>query len=230
MDYTEDFVGGTSELKNLNSKVTFFHYITNYSDKEKNQLLNLIQYGGLTIIPILIILKLMKFYIPHEDPFKSSIEISVEVILQLLIILVAFFLIHKLVLYVPTYSQLDYDSFSLLSGVLPLFFLMFTLDTKISEKLNILFDRLLITLGIKKEQFTENENNNNNNNNNNNQHLGQNVGSETSDRLIGGFPTKRDPTPPMNTTMVNNMMPQPSPEMYEMNEPVAANEGLGSMF
>ena len=168
----------------------------------------------------------MKTYVPQEDPFKSSTELLVEVILQLLIILVAFFIIHKLILYVPTYSKLDYDSFSILSGVLPLFFLMFTLDTKVSEKLNILFDRLLITLGIKKNPYNEQ----NEEKNNTSQNKDKISGSETQDRLIGGFPTKRDPSPPSMNTSLNNMLPQSGNEIYEMNEPVAANEGVGSMF
>ena len=226
MSECEEQIGGDDLKDSLNSKTSFFQYITTFSSKEKNQLLNLIQYGGLTIIPILIILKLMKMYVPQEDPFKSSTELVVEVLLQLLVIIVSFFVIHKLVLYVPTYSKLEYDSFSLLSGVLPLFFLMFTLDTKVSEKLNILFDRLLITLGIKKEPYQNKKESLQNETPNNS----QGMQSETQDRLIGGFPTKRDPTPPTMNTSLNSMLPQSGNEMYELNEPMAANETCGSMI
>ena len=152
------YVGGrkntsTSSLKY--GKGPFLTYITSFSEKEKNTLLNLVQYGGLSILPLLIVLKLMKLYVPSDDPFKSSTEILIEVVVQIIAILVAFYFIHKLVLYVPTYSKLEYEHISLLAGVLPLFFLMFTLDTKLSEKLNILFDRLLMTIGLKKEPMVE---------------------------------------------------------------------------
>jgi hypothetical protein len=114
-------------------------------------MLNIAQYCGISIIPLLAVLKIMKIYMPVNNPLKPTSELVFEVILQLVMILVAFFFIHKFVLYFPTYSQVNYENFSLLSGMLPLLFLMFTLDTKISEKLNVLFDRLLGMIGIIKE-------------------------------------------------------------------------------
>jgi|TARA_B110000285_G_scaffold232363_1_gene303248 hypothetical protein len=133
------------------SHLSFVEYITSFTSKEKSQLLNLIQYGGLSVLPLLIILKLMKIYIPDEDPFKPTTEILFEIVIQIITIIGALFITHKIILYFPTYSNLDYDNFSLLSALLPLFFLMFTLDTKISNKLNSLFDRLLVALGISKD-------------------------------------------------------------------------------
>ncbi len=211
-DNTDTFIGG-NEIKNT----SFFEYITSFNTKEKNQLLNLLQYGGLCVIPLLIVLKLMKQYIPTSDPFKSSTELLIEVIIQLLVVIVAFFFVHKLVLYVPTYSKVDYDNISLLSMILPLFFLMFTLDTNISEKLNILFDRLLIMIGIKKEGMEEK----NHENDENRPQLTQNsvgqCGSQTplvnppvfENRLIDGHPTKRE----VDTTMTSQMMPQGGNDM-----------------
>lgn len=141
--------GGSSE------NTSFMTYMTSFSSKEQSQLMNLLQYGGLCIIPLLALLKLMKAYIPNEpSQLKPTTELIIEVVLQLTVIIVAFFFIHKMVVYLPTYSQQEYDSYSLMSGIIPLFFLMFTLDTKISEKMNTLFDRLLSVLGIVKEPMT----------------------------------------------------------------------------
>lgn len=152
-DPDEDFdniqSGGSSE------NTSFMTYMTSFSSKEQSQLMNLLQYGGLCIIPLLALLKLMKAYIPNEpSQLKPTTELIIEVVLQLTVIIVAFFFIHKMVVYLPTYSQQEYDSYSLMSGIIPLFFLMFTLDTKISEKMNTLFDRLLSVLGIVKEPMT----------------------------------------------------------------------------
>ncbi len=150
----ETFMGGSMKRQ------SFFDYISTITSREKTQLFNLVQYGGLSVVPILIVLKLMKLYVPDEDPFKSSTELLLEVVLQLVVIVIAFFFIHKLVLYVPTYSKIDYDKFSLLTAILPLFFLMFTLDTKISAKLNVLFDRVLLLVGLKKEGYHDEEEDN----------------------------------------------------------------------
>ena len=144
-------IGGSDNSK------SFIDYITSFSATEKAQVMNLLQYCGIAVLPLLAVLKFMKIYMPISNPLKPTSELVFEVIVQLIVILVSFFFIHKLVLYFPTYSQVNYENFSLLSGMLPLLFLMFTLDTKISEKLNVLFDRLLTMVGLVKEPFDEEE-------------------------------------------------------------------------
>ena len=222
--------GGSFRKSAVSKKVSFFSYLTTFSSKEKSQLFNLLQYSGLSIIPLLIVLKLMKLYIPIEDPFKSSSELLIEVVIQLVIIILTLFFVHKLVLYIPTYSKMEYDQFSLLSGILPLLFLMFTLDTKLSDKLTTLFDRLLMALGIKKEPFSEGTESKTQTNQNTSTTVAQN-GANTSleNRLIDGFPTKRDPPSFMSdmSSSYNSMLPQGGNEMMPMNEPAAANEVLG---
>lgn len=151
-----------AQLGGGDSDKSFVEYITSFSPTEKSQIMNLVQYCGIAILPLLTVLKLMKNYMPINNPLKPSSELIFEVIVQLIVILVSFFFVHKLVLYVPTYSQVNYEKISLLSGMLPLLFLMFTLDTKISEKLNVLFDRLLEMLGLLKEPLDEDEQNENN--------------------------------------------------------------------
>jgi len=210
---------------------SFVDYITSFTSTEKAQIMNLLQYGGLLVIPILGLLKLMKLYIPNDpSQLKATSELIIEVVLQLSVIIVAFFFIHKLVVYVPTYSQVDYDNFSLMSGMLPLFFLMFTLDTKISEKMNTLFDRLLGALGLIKEPMTTKKEQ---------KRGGVDTNSdETTEisRLVDSFPTKRDPPSFMKEEMPN-MMPQggnnggsenAGPENFSnFDGPSAANEFIG---
>ena len=170
MDASPNQIGGGFE------QASFMSYMTSFSSKEQSQLLNLLQYGGLSIIPILTLLKIMKIYLPNEpSQLKPTTELIIEVVLQLTIIIVAFFFIHKLVVYLPTYSQEGYDSYSLMSGILPLFFLMFTLDTKISEKLNTLFDRLLNILGVIKEPYCGGNQSSENHNKNNNDYIAEPV-------------------------------------------------------
>lgn len=136
-------------------KPGFVEYITTISSNEKSQMLNLVQYGGLAILPLLVLLKLMKMYIPPEDPNKGSTELVIEVVLQLSFMLLALLMIHKLILFVPPYSKMEYGNVNMITIVLPLFFLMFAMDTNVSEKLNTLFDRLLLAVGLKKEAFED---------------------------------------------------------------------------
>jgi hypothetical protein len=231
---TETFHGGAKRQQSTN--MSFVDYITTFSSKEKTQILNMFQYGAISIVPLLVLLKLMKMYIPSEDPFKPTTDILVEVIIQLIVILVALFLIHKVIMYFPTYSKMEYDSISLLGFVMPIFFIMFTLDTKISEKLNILFDRLLIALGIKKEPME----------NIKHETTTKTVGTNGTppefsqhnaslpNRLLPGNGTQRELV--VDSNALSNMSPQgPSGFQGEMvdidNGPMAANEVLGgSLF
>lgn len=219
--------------KKVFREMSFFDYITTLSSSEKSQILNMVQYGGLSVIPLLVVLKFMKLYVPEEDPYKSSTEILIEVVLQLIVILVALFFIHKLVVYVPTYSNTEYEKVCLLTVILPLFFLMFTLDTKVSEKLNILFERLLVMIGLKKEGMEEAER----------------VGGESTTRVVENSPHHHQPPPslpqqhanpvldnPTQRGMTDSMIPQGGGMQENMQvdmmnnvEPMASN-AFGSPF
>jgi hypothetical protein len=139
--------------------------MTSFTTEEKGQLLNMVQYCGLSIVPLLTALKLMKMYLPDNNSLKPTTDLIIEITLQLIITILVFFFIHKFILYFPTYSKIEYDNVTLLSALMPLLFLMFTLDTKISNKLNTLFDRLLNSLGIISipEETGENEKSENSN-------------------------------------------------------------------
>ena len=229
--------GSQQKLLNNNStlnggmelKSSFFEYITSISSNEKAQMLNMLQYGGLAILPLLVLLKFMKMYVPEEDPLKGTPELVIEILLQLGFILLAFFFIHKLIYYVPTYSAVEYGNLNLLSLIVPVFFLMFALDTNVGSKLNVVFDRLLVTLGIKKENMcNQNEKNNEtttsqagiSTTNIKNQHSYGMNDNAMADRMIGGHTTQREP-----------VVQQQQPSMMMPIEPMAANDGgFGSPF
>lgn len=230
----------------IKSQPSFFEYITSFSSYEKSQLFNLFQYGGLIIIPIMIVLKIMKMYVPLEDAFKSTTDILIEVILQLVAIILSFFFINKLVLYVPTYSNVEYDKISLLSTILPLFFLIMTLDTKLGEKMNILFDRLLEVLGIKKEGYENCDKKDVSSRPKSTQNTIQQVGANTmlpnapqptmdinmqndliDNRILRGQTPQRDN--PVQTIGISNTNGENDYSMIMDNEPEPAN-AFGSIF
>ncbi len=132
-------------------KESFFSYIFSLSSTEKNEMINLIQYILLAIIPVTILLKLMKTYIPLDNPKKASIEILIEVVLQLVIIFAAFWFIHKMIMFIPTYSASPYPRLNVIQLVIPVFFLLICMKTSISEKVSILLERVLIAVGLMKE-------------------------------------------------------------------------------
>ena len=134
---------------------SFFNYMFSLNPNEKNDLLNMMQYSILVIIPIIVILKLMKKYIPSENDKKASIEILIELVLQLIIIFGSFWFIHKLVTFLPTYSTSPYPHFNVLQVIIPVTFILFSMNSTISEKATILLNRVLVAAGLVKENYCD---------------------------------------------------------------------------
>jgi hypothetical protein len=142
----DSFIGGSTQG-------SFVSYMFSMSDGEKVELINMFQYIILAIIPIILVVKLMKNYIPPVSNTKASVEVAVELIVQLVILVSFLFLIHKLILFIPTYTKQNYPSIQFFPVLLPLLFILFTLDKNMSEKGQILLQRGLVLLGINKENF-----------------------------------------------------------------------------
>ena len=139
----------------LSSGKSFLNHMSTITESDKFNMMNMTQYALLAIIPIAAVLKLFKMFIPLEDPTKGSLELSIEVVGQVVAIMVALFFVHKLVTYFPTYSKKAYESMNLVSLVLPLMFILLTLDTTLGDKVNILLERVMNALGIQREYFTQ---------------------------------------------------------------------------
>ena len=125
------------------SKPGFFKHVFNFDSDSKAEMLNIIQYAILALIPIIILNKLMQKYIPEADEEKGSLEISAEVLLQVIIIVLGIFFVDRLVTFVPTYSGMNYLSFSITQIIIAALMILLSLQTKLGEKVSILFDRVM---------------------------------------------------------------------------------------
>jgi hypothetical protein len=95
------------------------------------------------IIPVVALNKLVQAYIPDIDFEKSTLELSVEIALQVMIMFVGIVIIHRGITYFPTYSGFKYEDVSITSVVLAFLILMLSVQTKLGMKVNILYDRVL---------------------------------------------------------------------------------------
>ena len=125
------------------SKPGFFKHVFNFDSDSKAEMLNIIQYALLALIPIIILNKLMQKYIPEADEEKGSLEISAEVLLQVIIIVLGIFFVDRLVTFVPTYSGIKYLDFSVTTVVIATLLILLSLQTKLGEKVSLLFDRVM---------------------------------------------------------------------------------------
>lgn len=122
----------------------FFKTVFNVDEDSKAEMFNLLQYMIIAIIPCVIILKVVRILVPEEDESKGSIEIVAEIVAQIAFMAIAMYFSNKAIRYVPTYSGYNYvGSTDLISFALPFMVLLFTMQTKIGAKVNILFERLI---------------------------------------------------------------------------------------
>ena len=216
------------ELKQIGGNGgSFISYMFSLNEGEKIELVNLFQYVLLAIIPILLVVKLMSTYIPDVDYKKGTVEITVEVVIQLVLLFGLFFFIHKLILFIPTYSKQPYPSINFFAIALPLVFTLFTLDKTIGEKSSILLQRVFVMLGISKENFDgadlkELEESQ--------QQVNTNTGMQVSGQQMNP-PQMSNPSstgiyePPVRKS--DRGQPQIQTQQYGISEPLASNEVLG---
>jgi hypothetical protein len=124
-------------------KMGFFEYVFNFDDENKNNIMNMLQYTVLSIIPVILILKLTKNIFPEEDDTKGSLEITAESIGQLLVIMLGIWFTNKIIQFIPTYSGEAYHKFNEITFILPFMIILATMQTKLGAKFNILTNRVM---------------------------------------------------------------------------------------
>lgn len=148
----------TSEIITTTStKTGFFGHVFNFDDATKTMLLNLFQYVGLAIIPVIVLNKTIQKYFPPEDHKKPSLEIGAEVLGQLVILILGIILIHRIITFVPTYSKKEYPTINLFCVLVVFLIILFSLQTKIGKKVNILVERVYdyFGTGVEKKPIDE---------------------------------------------------------------------------
>ena len=63
------------------SKKNFFKHVFNFEDESKAEMLNIVQYTLIAIIPMVLLNKSIQKYVPEADDQKSSLEVLAEIII-----------------------------------------------------------------------------------------------------------------------------------------------------
>ena len=132
---------------NTVKKSSFASHVLNFDENTKNELTNIVQYILLAIIPVLMLNKIIENLIPQFDESKGSLEVLIEVVAQMSLTLLAVFLIHRVITFIPTYSKTEHKTVSIVTLLL----VLLLVNNEIRAKLNLLFDRVSEKLGNKKE-------------------------------------------------------------------------------
>jgi hypothetical protein len=124
------------------TKRTFFTHVFDMSREANGEIMNVTQYALLGIIPVLVLNKLIQRFVPEADSENSSIELLIEILLQVVVMFVGVLFIHRIITYVPTYSGFRYEHLTLTNVILAFLIIVLSLQTKLGIKVNILYDRL----------------------------------------------------------------------------------------
>jgi hypothetical protein len=127
----------------ISSNLGFFKHVFNFDNDSKADILNIIQYAMIAIIPMVILNKTMQNYVPEADDQKGSIELLAEIIIQTISMFIGILLIHRMITYIPTYSGEKYPEFNVVYIILAALMITLSLQTKLGEKVSILWDRIL---------------------------------------------------------------------------------------
>jgi hypothetical protein len=224
---------------------SFFKHVFNFDDDSKSEILNILQYSLIAIIPIVILNKTMQKYVPESDDKKSSLEVTAEVVIQIIVMFIGLLLIHRIITYIPTYSGAAYPEFHIVYIILAILMITMSLQTKLGEKVSILVDRV-------SELWNGKQDNKKKNGKNGNVKVSQPISGQPMSGYTDGTAISSLPTYDVAQGSQNTMAPQQLPNydaMYRqdntplvgaatpggvegmgMMEPMAANAVLGGGF
>jgi hypothetical protein len=124
-------------------KKSFLGHVFSTTDDSKSEMLNVVQYATMGVVPIVILNKLVQRFIPEADSEKSSLELGIEIFLQLTVMFLGVIFIHRTISYMPTYSGYKYEDLSLTNVILMFLIIVLSIQTKLGIKAGILTDRVL---------------------------------------------------------------------------------------
>jgi len=129
--------------KATSGKPGFFKHVFNFNDDSKSEMMNIVQYAVLALIPVIIINKAMQKFVPEADEEKGSPELLAEIVGQVIIMFLGILIIHRIITFIPTYSGEKYADFSVTSIILAMLVIVLSLQTKLGEKVSIIVDRIM---------------------------------------------------------------------------------------
>ena len=219
--------------KATNGKPNFFKHVFNFTDDSKSEMMNIVQYAILALIPVILMNKAMQKFVPEADEEKGNAELLAEITGQIVIMFLGILIIHRIITFIPTYSGEKYVDFSVTNIILAMLVIILSLQTKLGEKVSIVVDRIMELWEGPKDQKKGKKGQNNVKvsqpiSQNSSAAMTQSLGSTSISSLPQQQPTQQMPD-------YNNMYQQDSTPMVgaaspgmDGFEPMAANGGGGA--
>jgi hypothetical protein len=137
----QDQLGGDNlQISSTISNNGFIKHVTRFDNETKSELSNLLQYLIIIIIPIYVLNRFINGVIPVFNEKSGNIELLGEVVMQVISLLLGIYIIHRIVLYIPSFSGNVLGDVNFMNVVLIIVFS--GLNSENSKKINHVYNRL----------------------------------------------------------------------------------------
>ena len=119
----------------------FFKQVFRLNEDAQGEVMNMMQYVAIGFIPVILIIYIIRYYVPDPDDDKGSLTIVAEIFAQTFAMLLGIYFIHRMIIYFPTYSGIKYERFHIINILMVFLMILFSIKTKLGEKAQILVER-----------------------------------------------------------------------------------------
>ena len=119
----------------------FFKQVFKLNEDSQGEVLNMMQYVAIGFIPAIIVIYVIRYYVPDPDDDKGSLTLLAEIFAQTFGMLLGIYFIHRIIIYFPTYSGIKYERFHIINILMVFVMILFSIKTKLGEKAQILVER-----------------------------------------------------------------------------------------
>jgi len=119
----------------------FFKQVFRLNEDSQGEVLNMMQYVAIGLIPAILVIYVIRYYVPDPDDDKGSLTILAEIFAQTFTMLLGIYFIHRIIIYFPTYSGIKYERFHIINILMVFVMILFSIKTKLGEKAQILVER-----------------------------------------------------------------------------------------
>jgi hypothetical protein len=119
----------------------FFKQVFRLNEDAQGEVLNMMQYVAIGFVPVILVIYVIRYYVPDPDDDKGSLTIVAEIFAQTFAMLLGIYFIHRMIIYFPTYSGIKYERFHIINILMVFLMILFSIKTKLGEKAQILVER-----------------------------------------------------------------------------------------
>jgi hypothetical protein len=127
--------------ESANASGGFFKQVFKLNEDAQGEVLNMMQYVAIGFIPAILVIYVIRYYVPDPDDDKGSLTILAEIFAQTFAMLLGIYFIHRMIIYFPTYSGIKYERFHIINILMVFIMVLFSIKTKLGEKAQILVER-----------------------------------------------------------------------------------------